>query len=408
MQTNSFLGVKLQPAQLFIYGLFIPFLVLYHVNYYLSLSESLNTLFYFLPVFGIIILLIHNFFAVDSKLKIDLSLIQLIFFYIFVVAVGQYFAQADIYYPNFIRDIVIAILPLLFFSFNWKFTEKQFNWLFFAAIISYCIWIEFKFSLSVLNTILVTSHSATEYHFGCVVGLFVVYYLYKKQWLWLAIAIIFILVVNKRANLLGLFASIPLYYLVVKPFKIYDKKNTLFIFLFLYYMFFWMIGTNMEYFGKLFLQLIGNEDIDLDYFLTGRMILIYQLQPEILGRGLLTFLFGNGPGQADVFIWKTLKDGSIYLWEAKPYLVHNDFLKLQFDVGLIGAVLYFFIFYYLYAVSRIGVFIFLYAIPLFLIDNTVIYLYNILVGCIAARVIEKPTQHGNDIFSPLLRFFRRG
>lgn len=182
----------------------------------------------------------------------------------------------------------------------------------------------------------------------------------------------------------------------------------LFVFLFAYFMFFWMIGTNMEYFGKLFLQLVGNEDIDLDYFLTGRMILINHLQPEILNRGLITYLFGNGPGQADVFLWKTLKDGTIYLWETRPYLVHNDFLKLQFDIGLIGAVLYFFVFYYLYAVSRLGVLVFLYAIPLFLIDNTVIYLYNILVGGIAARVFHKQTADEFDIFGPPLRFFRRG
>jgi len=407
-ENDNFLSIKLVPSQVFIYFMFIPFLLIYHINTIYEFSESLNSVFYFLPLLGVFMLLLYNFFTTDTKLQLNLSFIQLAIAYLTIVGVGMYFSDVEIYYPTFIRDIVIAVFPLLFFAFAWQFTERQFNWLFIAAILSYFIWIEFKFSPVFLSTILITSYSSVEYHFGCVAGLFVVYYLYKKNWLWFAISIGFIFFVNKRANLLGLFAAIPVYYLLVKPFKIYDKKMWLFVFLFAYFMFFWMIGTNMEYFGKLFLQLVGNEDIDLDYFLTGRMILINHLQPEILNRGLITYLFGNGPGQADVFLWKTLKDGTIYLWETRPYLVHNDFLKLQFDIGLIGAVLYFFVFYYLYAVSRLGVLVFLYAIPLFLIDNTVIYLYNILVGGIAARVFHKQTADEFDIFGPPLRFFRRG
>ncbi len=400
-------AVKISQESLFIYLAFIPLLLGYHAVAFLKLPTALNSIFYFLPVYGLMIMFVLNIFDYERKLKIDFSFIQIAFAYLILVCVSLFFNQREIYQDTFWRDTIIAVLPLFLFAFQWKFSETQFNWLFLGAILSYLTWIGFDLELNFVNTLFISSYNDLEYHFGCVAGLFVVYYLYKNKWLWLAIAVFFLFLVNKRANLLGLFAAVPVYYLIVSPLKLYDKKVWLFLFLLIYYMFFWMIGTNMEYFCTMFLKAMGVEFIDLDYFLTGRMILIYQLQPEILDRGLLPFLFGNGPGQADVFIWKTLSHPTIYHFETKPFLVHNDFLKLQFDIGLIGAVLYFFIFYYLYVCSRVGVFIFLYAIPLFLIDNTIIYLYNILVGCVIARVIDKPELNELNIFGPLFRFFGR-
>ncbi|MFN0050322.1 MAG: hypothetical protein ACKVOU_14455 [Cytophagales bacterium] len=405
---QNFLSPKVDASKLFVYFLFIPLLIIYHFAYGYDLPEVLRSIFYILPFAGLIVLFICNLFSPESKLKLSVSYIQLAVAFLVIVAIGLYLNAKDIYFSTFYRDILIFVMPLLLFAFEWRFSERQFNWLFITAVFSFAAWKQFDLELNILNTILTTSQSDTEYHFGCVVGIFVIYYLYKKKWLLLAISILFLSLVSKRASLLGLFAAVPIYYFIIKPAKLYDKKLWLFVCLFCYYMFFWMIGTNIEFFGKLFLNIIGKGEMDLDYFLTGRMILVNLLQPEILDRGFLSFMFGNGPGQAEVFLWKTMRHANIYLWMAKPFLVHNDFLKMQFEIGFIGATLSFFIFYYLYAVSRLGIFIFLYTIPLFLIDNTIIYLYNILVGCIAARVFDKSTPNEYNIFSSFFGFFRRG
>jgi hypothetical protein len=197
--------------------------------------------------------------------------------------------------------------------------------------------------------------------------------------------------VNKRATFLGLMASLPTYYLIYKPLQLSKNKWATFVFLALYYFLFCIISLNIKYFGQLFLDLTNNRNIALDYFLTGRLILVDQLQPEVYNSGIMKYLFGHGPGQSEYYLWKTLAH-PVYEKYEKPYLVHNDFLKLNFDIGLIGLVLYFLMIYYLYAVSNLGVLMFLYTVPLFLIDNTIIYLYNILVAAIVARIHCDPNE----------------
>ena len=141
---------------------------------------------------------------------------------------------------------------------------------------------------------------------------------------------------------------------------------------------------------ELFLKLIDKEYIDVDYFLTGRALLNNAIRPEIFDRDIISFFFGNGPGQAEYYIFKVIKH-RVYDFQTKPFLVHNDFLKLHFDLGLFGVILYFFMMYVLYCRSNAGILMFLYTVPLFLIDNTIIFSYNILVACVAANIPdEKP------------------
>lgn len=383
------LKIRTSPESFFVFVLFIPFLLVWHTAEIYKVMEFTKPLFYFLPVLGTLSVLAYNFYTPENKLTLDTSYIQLALVYVLLVCVSLLFNFNEIYWETFFRDLLIFLLPLVFFCFKLHFTDWQFKAIFLAGFLCYFIWTRFKFSFVLLSSFLVSNfHFSVEYHFGCIAGLFIVYFLYKKQWLWLAASVVFMLLVNKRANILGLFPAIVIFYLFVIPFKLHKKKISLFIFLLIYYMTFWAIGTNIEASATFFLKLLGKEEIDLDYFLTGRMILITHLQPEITERGIVAYLFGNGPGQADAYLWKTISS-PIYDKIAKPYLVHNDFLKLQFDVGLFGAVLYFFICYYLYACSPLGIFVFLYTIPLFLIDNTLIFLYNILVGAVAARVMDK-------------------
>lgn len=389
----------------FIIFCYLPLLISWHVAEIYGILTFMKPIFYFLPLAGILTLFVFNFLNKETDLTLNLSGYYVIGLYILLVGVTVVLNDRPFYAQTFNRDVVIFSLPLLFFSFKLQFTNQQFNLVFLGAALCYLIWVRFNPGWVLLDTLLTTSYqSHVEYHFGCVAGIFVIYYFYKRNLLLLVASYIFLLLVHKRSNMLGIFAAIPLYYLFYKPFKLEKSKWATFIFLLLYYFSFFIIAMNLEYFGNKFLELQGRRDIDIDYFLTGRMILIEQLQPEVYSRGVLNYLFGNGPGQSEYFIWRTI---AVHIYEGvtRPFLVHNDFLKLNFDIGLIGVILYFFTMYYLYAVSRLGVMMFLYTVPLFLVDNTIIYMYNILVAAIAARVM--PAKDDVKIENVIVDYFNK-
>lgn len=389
--SNMITRLRLTPETLFLF-FFLSFLLLWHIFQVFQVFEEFKAGFYFLPLVGIGMIFLHSFYNTRYTIRMRLDPVYVMLVYWAICAVSYLFTQQELYAETYIRDFVILSLPMLMFAFTWEFKHWQFVWLFLVAVFCYMLWIKFEFSFIILSSLLISNyHFYAEYHFGCIAGVFVLYFLYRKNWLWLLAAIVFLLFVNKRANMLGLIPAIAVYYVIVVPFKLHQNKKAAFWFMFIYYLVFYIVGTNLAFFAEVFLRLLGKEYIDLDYFLTGRMILINQLQPELSSRGILAFLFGNGPGTADYFLWKTIGHW-VYEGYTKPYLVHNDFLKLQFDVGVFGVLIYFFMAYYLYAGSNLGFLMFLYVIPLFLIDNTLIYLYNILVAAIAARVVDSNTK----------------
>jgi O-antigen ligase len=116
----------------------------------------------------------------------------------------------------------------------------------------------------------------------------------------------------------------------------------------------------------------------------GREVFITYLKEAIQESDLLNYLFGYGPGQADVYLKEVARPdwGGLYGSSVNP---HNDFLKLKFDYGLIGSLLMFLVFYSAYFKSKMGIMMFLYTIPLFLVDNSFIFIYFWFIALVLAR-----------------------
>lgn len=379
------------------YFLFIPFLLAYHI------FDAAKQIFYFVPFLGIFYIYAIN---VIKNQKINTfhvkSILLVSFLYLFISIFSLIILpnNTQIYWSNVFRDIVITLGPLLLFSIkDLKFTHKNIIWLFICTFMCYLIAIKFDINWNFMSSVLYSNYDFRhEYHFGSVACLFVLYFIYKKDYKFLALSILLTLLVNKRANLLGIIPALATFWIFFNIFNIKKYKLLLFVLLLFYYFTFYLLAINIEDCTNFFLKIIGKSYIDTDTFLTGRLIMQRDLIIQIYDRGIINYIFGNGIGQTEFYLWKTIYN-EIYFYFEKPFLAHNDFMKLHFDIGAIGVIIYFFVMYYLYCVSPIGCLIFFSLMPLFLIDNTIIFLYNILIASMIARVDENSQPYNiSNIF----------
>ena len=375
--------LQLRKSSFFTYFLFIPLILIYH------LFEDIKQVFYILPVPIVLSMLVFQYFNHQGEqMKLDKNMVQILVLYLAICGLSLFFAQDQIYWFTAWRDIIIISSPLIIFCFNVKYTHINVIVLMIASFLGYLIWIRFKIDLVFLKSLLVSNFEwRNEYDYGTITGIFIIYFLYKKDYKFLILSILFLLFVNKRATFLGLIPAILTFYGIIKFFHIDKSKGWLAVFLFAYFLFFYVFAINLPLIASVFLELMERKDIVLDDFLTGRIVMIRELTPEIYDRGWLNYLFGNGPGQADFYLWKVIKH-PIYNFYTRPINPHNDFLKLHFDIGLVGVLIYFLIMYYMYCVSNVGVMIFLFVVPLFLIENTLIYYLNLILCCVVARTDE--------------------
>ncbi|TAF74118.1 MAG: hypothetical protein EAZ53_10385 [Bacteroidetes bacterium] len=379
-------NIKLDISEILVFGLFIPLLLVYHT------IDEVKQIFYFMPFFGFItVIIIYLFFGnlIDIKLNFSYLIIAIIYLCSCAISLMLVAPTTEIYWTNVWRDIVITTGPLLLFSFkNLTFKHQHIIALFFASFVCYVIWIKFDINFNLMHSIIKSNFDYKhEYHFGTVAGIFVLYFIYKKDYIFTAIAIFFMLLVNKRANLLGIFASIGAFYLFIEFFKLDRTKKGLVVFLLIYFVCFYLIAMNLEFVTNFVLDISGKTDVKPDKFLTGRLFISQLWLPEVYNRGWINYLLGNGIGQSEYYLWKTIQH-EIYYFYTKPFLAHNDLLKLHYDIGLVGVFVYFMVMYYLYCGSKPGLMMFFNFVALFLIDNTLVFSYNIIISCIVARVSE--------------------
>lgn len=371
---------QLSKGSFFTYFLFIPLILIYH------LFVEIKQVFYILPVPVLISMIIFQYYNQKNQpIKLDRNMIQILVLYLLICGLSLFFATQQIYWFTAWRDIIIISSPLIIFCFDVKYSNRNVIILMIASFVGYLIWIKFNINFIFLKSLLVSNfHMGIEYDYGTITGIFILYFLYKRDYKMLAFAVLFLLFVNKRGTFLGLIPAILYYYGVIKFFKIDKSKVLLVVFLFIYYIGFYLVSVNLPALASFFLEVMEKKEIVLDNFLTGRIVMIRELTPEIYNRGWINYTFGNGVGQSDYYLWKVIKN-PIYNFFNRPINPHNDFLKLHFDIGLVGVLLYFLLMYYMYCVSNVGILIFLFVVPLFLIENTLIYYLNLILCCVVVR-----------------------
>ncbi len=374
-------GIRLNRSSIFLYVLLIPSLIAYH-----ALDRA--KLIYFIPVIMIVLFLLENILTnkKEEGMKYEPNMIFSLALYIILMLLGLGLNYDTLNYKVFIRDILIILSPIIVFTMKMSFNEKHIKWLFVASAVSYFAWVGFDIELDFsFNFIRSNYNLSTEFHNGVILGCFFLFFIYRKKFLWAIPAAILILMSGKRSIILGLLPAMATYYLFIKPLNIDKNKFLLALVLSLYFFVFYAIGLNLDTFAKWFLDLVGIDSRDsLDRFLMGREIFIIHLKEHIAQSEIFQYLFGYGPGQADLFIHDVVRPD----WGSEKRDVmnpHNDFLKMRFDYGLIGSLLLFSIFYSAYIRTKMGIQIFLYTIPIFLVDNSFIFIYYWFIAMVVAR-----------------------
>lgn len=379
---------QLNKGSFFTYFLFIPLILIYH------LFEDFKQVFYVLPVpllFSAVIF--HYYNQKDKPIQLDRNMLQILALFLLICGLSLFFAPHQIYWFTAWRDIIIIASPLIIFSLDVKYSNRNVIMLMLGSFVGYLFWIKLKVDLVFLKSIFVSNYaSQSEYDYGTITGIFILYFLFKKDYKMLAFAVVFLLLVNKRGTFLGILPAVIYYFGVIKFFKIDQNKLLLLFYLFIYYIGFYLVSVNLTTLASFFLDVMERKEVVVDNFLTGRVVMIRELTPELYNRGWLNYVFGNGIGQSDYYLWNVIKH-PIYNFFTRPINPHNDFLKLHFDIGLVGVLCYFLVMYYMYCVSNVGILIFLFVVPLFLIENTLIYYLNLILCCVIARAeTPLPTQ----------------
>ncbi len=127
--------------------------------------------------------------------------------------------------------------------------------------------------------------------------------------------------------------------------------------------------------------------VNIGSVIQGRQETTLALRPKLWEDGFMAFLLGHGAGQSDM----SLTINQSVNWAAgfpTPTNPHNDFLKIQYDYGIIGILFFFFLFYYLYAQNTLGILVFLFCIPVLLVDNTLVFIYHWLIAAIISRAVH--------------------
>lgn len=292
----------------------------------------------------------------------------------------------SLYFNSVVRDILIIFSPLVVFSFGMTFNDNHIKALFVAVVISYFSWVgiqsDFNFDFNFVKS---NYNLASEFHNGVIIGGFLLYFLYRKNWLWSILALLLVFMSGKRSIFLGILPAIASFYLFFQPFGITKNRSLLFFFTLLYFLIFYFVGINLDTVSTWFLEeIVQDSDLTLHRFLMGREVFILYLKNAISEADIVQYLFGYGPGQADMFLLENARPDWIKA-EGAPVNPHNDFLKIRYDYGLLGSLAFFLIMYSVYIRSNLGLQMFMYTIPLFLVDNSFIFIYYWFIALVISR-----------------------
>lgn len=341
-----------------------------------------NKIIYLLPFIFVVLVVTYNLVLAKSnsdKIHFKTRYIFVIIGYILICFLSIAFnLNSNIFISGIQRDMLIFLTPLIIYGYDLKYRFNHIIYLFFVAICSYFAIVGIDTNFDIHLSLFETSGASNEFHAGILFGLFLLtFVLYKKKYL-IFFSILFILLASKRAIFLGLIPSFGLYYFIIKPFRLMEQNNKwlLFILTFSFYFILYPISINLEDFSSWALNIISNGEYSTVDFLMKREVFVDILNAEIFTNNYVDFLFGHGPGQADIFLQNGGLPGFMKYLLKNPINPHNEFCKLHYDLGLIGVLFYFIIIYTMYINgTKVGVLIFLFTIPTFLVDNPLIFIY---------------------------------
>jgi hypothetical protein len=233
-------------------------------------------------------------------------------------------------------------------------------------------------------------HNSNEFIIGFVFGVFVLYFLSIKEYRYLFLSLIVLIISSKRVSYLGLFIALPSYYFF--QYLTEDKKRS---FLTVYYIGIAVVAFFLNDIAIFFLKILNSyNDANLNKLLSSREVFNEILQNGFYKSDFINQIFGNGLGQADRYLQVNLPNEGFD--KSQPASPHNDFMKIIFDTGIVGLVVYFTLFKKIFLVNYQNPISFLYLFPVFMVDNSFAVVYYLMFCGILARVTTTTSLKANE------------
>ncbi len=353
-----------------------------------NIIPGLQQLIYILPyislVSGILNSVILKVILFDKKMVLGLFLyIIAVIFSLLSLQYATFFSYRDFL---IISAVFITFIPVVAIS------DKMIKTLFIVFVINSLVGFTFKTNVSfnvrsyLVDSIALQEDNAFQF------ALFSLYFIYRKDYKWMTISLFMNGIIFKRIAFFALLASLGAY-LYLFGFKPREYLNTqryrksLFTAV-IYVIILYLIAMNIAYLARIILNYFHYYDVSADYFLQGRIAIQSELNRIVSNTEIFSTLFGHGIGSAD----NTLQ--VIYLIFDNP---HNDFLKLQFEYGIIGLLLYILAIWTIIIRNCFSVLVFIFSMTLLPTDNTIIYItYQILTMMLVKSVDYKHTLHSSQ------------
>lgn len=218
------------------------------------------------------------------------------------------------------------------------------------------------------------------------------YFMIRSEWKWFLLSLIIFVLTFKRIAF-GAFLSASVIYYFLRQYGDISPEGRIgwlptFVPL-LVVVILSIAGLNINYIVEIFIYLM-TYTFDFitspDSFTLGRYTMNRAVEELLVERGGLSeWLFGNGPGTGDKFI-------STYFVTVSN--MHNDFLKLRFEYGMVGMILVLAAMFRVYKDFAATLSIFVFSAFLMLTDNTLIYyFYQFTCFIVVRAIINEPSTH---------------
>lgn len=254
--------------------------------------------------------------------------------------------------------IITASLTFII-QYDYKFNLRFISLIFITSFLILSSSTNFNFDLSIESLLKSNTSSLETNQHPFVFGIMALFFLFKKDYLFFFLNLIFVIISFKRIVILGLLFAIPIVFIERNNIKLLSDNRWIFLVLNIFYIYI-IISFTSGVFNEPIQQLTG---ISIGEFTQGRNNILVELVDQFKEMNFFEKLFGMGQGYSyDLSISET------------KHAPHNDVLSILIDHGVVIFILFF---YYIYQEKNI--FPVIYTNILFLTDNTLIYTVYIFI-----------------------------
>lgn len=237
---------------------------------------------------------------------------------------------------------------------------------------------------------ILSSRGGAETSLSFAFGAIFIYFCLAKDWRWAILAGLLTLITFKRGALLAIFVVLSIHFFLqsMPGLTHFLRRTTQSLFPIAIFASATLAALYLNEIATVIVRYLDPYDSP-NRFTMGRIMLSSIVGWNFQNSPWISYLFGHGPGTAELLLTQSL---------GQTMLPHNDYLKMLYEYGVVGAPLVCFTIYALFGTTSIGRRLLFYTAILFITDNLLIYYYYLFTCIILSRVrppLPAARTHGN-------------